>query len=542
MADKKIKMLVLCDSPTVATGFAQVSRNVLNGLAATGKFQIDVLGINYHGDYYDREKFPYAIYPAMAQGWADMYGRDRLMAALSGTQDKVGLNLPWDIIFTIQDPFILEGLGLQYKFAQQLIVTAEMWKRVLPPEAWFKWVGYWPVDADVKKNWVTQSIGLSHYPIAYCNWGKSQILKWDKEDLSVNFNIKKSENDQKISSKIPLTKVADRIQVIHHGVDTKIFKPLPTEEIKKFRQEFFKGQVKDDAYLVVNISRNQPRKDIQRTIAAFAQFKKTVKKAHLYLHMKVNDAGGSVDEMARNFDLIPGEDYSTPEDFHPGVGFPVEMINQIYNAADLCITTTLGEGWGFITSEAMATKTPIVAPNITSILDIFNSYNFKGTLTELEDENSQLRGIPAKAGSTSSEWVCLGVEDNERIRPLTNIDDMVEKMIWAYKNPEAVKRITDRAYKWAKDCDWKIIVAQWVELFEGVYENLEKERSLGRAIDKASRNDPCPCGSSKKFKHCHGSQKETDVLAAAIQGVDNVSVQMKSVEATPNLPIEQLKG
>jgi preprotein translocase subunit SecA len=24
-----------------------------------------------------------------------------------------------------------------------------------------------------------------------------------------------------------------------------------------------------------------------------------------------------------------------------------------------------------------------------------------------------------------------------------------------------------------------------------------------------SRNDPCPCGSGKKFKHCHGSGKMT---------------------------------
>jgi preprotein translocase subunit SecA len=26
-----------------------------------------------------------------------------------------------------------------------------------------------------------------------------------------------------------------------------------------------------------------------------------------------------------------------------------------------------------------------------------------------------------------------------------------------------------------------------------------------RAGQKVGRNDPCPCGSGKKFKHCHGS-------------------------------------
>jgi preprotein translocase subunit SecA len=26
-----------------------------------------------------------------------------------------------------------------------------------------------------------------------------------------------------------------------------------------------------------------------------------------------------------------------------------------------------------------------------------------------------------------------------------------------------------------------------------------------RVEEKAGRNDPCPCGSGKKFKHCHGA-------------------------------------
>ena len=28
--------------------------------------------------------------------------------------------------------------------------------------------------------------------------------------------------------------------------------------------------------------------------------------------------------------------------------------------------------------------------------------------------------------------------------------------------------------------------------------------SLGSEFDRAGRNDPCPCGSGKKFKFCHG--------------------------------------
>jgi preprotein translocase subunit SecA len=31
-----------------------------------------------------------------------------------------------------------------------------------------------------------------------------------------------------------------------------------------------------------------------------------------------------------------------------------------------------------------------------------------------------------------------------------------------------------------------------------------KPQPFQRAIGKVGRNDPCPCGSGKKYKHCHG--------------------------------------
>jgi preprotein translocase subunit SecA len=32
----------------------------------------------------------------------------------------------------------------------------------------------------------------------------------------------------------------------------------------------------------------------------------------------------------------------------------------------------------------------------------------------------------------------------------------------------------------------------------------EKPQPFVRAGRKVGRNDPCPCGSGKKYKHCHG--------------------------------------
>lgn len=512
MSDKKIRILALCDSPTSATGFAQVSRNVLNGLEKTGKYEIEVIGINYYGDYYDREKFPYAIYPAMPQGYSDMYGRGRLMNALNGVEEKFGLKGPWDVIFTIQDPFIIEGLGITFPFAEQVKVQRELWKRTLGPEFWFKWVGYFPVDSDLKENWVTRSIALCDYPVAYCDWGKNQIMKFDKPVFDTYFNLKGEKDGVNKRAKITTPSLTGRMSVIHHGVDTDVFKPLSKEERATFRKEYFGGAVNENTFLVINVSRNQPRKDITRTLAVFAQLKKKIENAHLYLHCKPEDAGGSVHEMARNFNLVNGKDYTVPKDFNAGVGYPVEVINKIYNAADLCMTTTLGEGWGFITTEAMATKTPIVAPYITSIIDIFGGDAGDYDIARMEKDPT-LRGIPVHAGSTTSEWICMGLEDNERIRPLTNIDDMVEKMLWVYNNADKVKGIVDRAYVWVKEQNWENIVEKWDAVLMQAYKDLTDERAIGHKIDTAGRNDPCPCNSGKKFKKCHGSDDAKNRLS-----------------------------
>lgn len=486
---KKIKLLVLADSPTVATGFAVVSRNILNRLAKTGKYEIDIIGINFRGNPYDQEKFPYKIYPAQPQGQPDMFGRPLLYSALNGELTKEGLKQPWDLVFTIQDPFIIEGLGLGTPFAKRLRLLNDMWKRTLPPEYWFKWIGYFPVDSTLKENWVTDSVAMPNYPVAYCNWGKSEMLKHDRKEHTLKFKLKTTEESNPEESTLTIPSLAERVEVIPHGVDLNIFKPLEKKKVDKFKAKFF-GKDFKDKFLIVNISRNQPRKDIARTLAVFKEFKKLVPKAHLYLHMQETDVGGSIFELGRQFGLEPNEDFSLPDNFNSSSGYTIDIVNMIYNCADVCLTTTLGEGWGFITTESMATKTPLIAPNITAIRDIFGCHVDMSELNQYLFEKGgwdKVRGIPVKAGSNTSEFTCLGLDDNERIRPVTNVDDMVQKLLWVYKNPKQVEKITDRAFEWVQDYTWEKIVDKWSALFDKAYADLEAERAL---VKEEKKVDP----------------------------------------------------
>lgn len=497
--DKKIRVLVLADSPTVATGFAQVSKNILQRLAKTGRYEIDVIGINFDGDSYDREKHPYNIYTPREE----MYGRPRALRAFGGYDPKI--KPPYDLFFTIQDSFVIEGLGLPIKFARQVKGLQEKIKLQADKEFRFKWIGYFPVDADLKENWVVDAISLVDYPVAYCEYGKAEMLKYDRP-VEFEADIKDNGNDKPNIVKIKVSDLSSRLNVINHGVDLNVFKPLTKEERSEFRHEYFGDNVKDDTFLIVNISRNQPRKDIMRTLQVFAEFRKYETNSHLYLHMQEDDIGGSIKEMARHFGLTVGQEVSTPINFNSGSGYSIDTVNKLYNAADACMTTTLGEGWGFISTEAFAVRAPLVAPNITSFIDIFNCDVPMSKLNDwfYSEGYKTARAIPVLAGSTKSEWINLGISDNERYRPLTNVDDMVAKLRWVKDNPDKVKDIVENAYNWVQGLTWDNIVKKWDDLFTRAYNDLEQERNI--SFEGVTRNDPCPCNSGKKYKHCHGSK------------------------------------
>ncbi|MEP0814260.1 MAG: preprotein translocase subunit SecA [bacterium] len=43
-----------------------------------------------------------------------------------------------------------------------------------------------------------------------------------------------------------------------------------------------------------------------------------------------------------------------------------------------------------------------------------------------------------------------------------------------------------------------------------------RQRTFRRKVEKVGRNDPCPCGSGKKYKNCHGKEEEGGSSAAAV--------------------------
>ena len=474
----KIRILAWIDSPACATGFATVARGIFNYIAklkkkdGTRKYDIDIIGVNERGGWKNPITYPYRIFPAkpgaQLDTGGDVYGRARLVAGLLGKDPDV--LPPWDIVFTLNDPFILEQPIPVFNAGTLEVIkkTQDSSKKSLPPNWHFKIVSYWPVDSPIKGNWVANSMSLSDYSVAYTKYAMKEIIKAD------NFLTKP-------------TDMAKKTQVIYHGVNTDVFKPIKQVESDKFRKELFQGKVKPETFLVTAVARNQQRKDLPRTMKIFKEFQKRRPDSFLYLHAQETDAWGSLLEYGRQFNLEMGKDWAVPASFSANTGFPIEFMNQLYNISDCIISTSLGEGFGFYNMEGFATKTPVLAPNNTVHPELFN-YKEDEDLSDMNELCKKVRGIPYKSGSNSSEWVTYGSQDYERLRPVGNVEDATKKLLWIHDNPDKVKDITDRAFKWVQGYSWKKISPLWDNLFTEVYNNLQVERKNWKPPKKAKKH------------------------------------------------------
>lgn len=402
--EKKIKVLAYCDTPSCATGFGTVSRNIFEGLHRTGRYEIEVLGINYWGDPHH---FPYKIWPVGTNPERDPYGRKKICGMLP--------QMDYDLLFFLQDTFILD-------FLPQLI------PHLKTSDKKFKSICYYPIDGAPKKKWI-ENVNVVDYLVAYSEFGKAE-------------SIKALESCQELN-------------VIPHGVNTSDYFTRPDEEVKAFRKNYFGKHA--DKFIFTNLNRNQQRKDIPRTIQAFHEIRKEVSDVLLYLHMSQQDQGWNLPEVCKAYGFDIKEDILFPENFGPNQGYPKEVVNMIYNASDCVITTTLGEGWGLAWSEAMATKTPVIVPANTALVEAI-----------AED-----KGYLVRSGTSPSLFTVLP-NDNEIIRPLVDTEHLTETMLHVYNNYDEAMEKAETAYKWVTTkLDWqKHVVPRWVQVFDNVYEDL----------------------------------------------------------------------
>lgn len=432
---KKTKILAYLDSPACFSGFAQVARNILTELHNTGQYEITVFGINHPllEDEYSRPQehgYPFEILDARHLSNADLkkgfepniYGRDKLL--------KLMFEMDFDIFFSIQDPFVVDFVAdglhrLREKHGKK-----------------FRSIFYFPVDGyDVPAQWFSIAYGFD-FPVVYTDFGMKEISKKVKPEFMSKF-----------------------CKPIPHGTNIVDFKPL--ENRSEIKQKFFA-----DKFVCLNVNRNQPRKDPCRSLSVFAEFKKKVPNAVYLFYCNPYDIGNNLVKELKYYGLKVNRDVFFPEALTKAgmKGMDISEINETYNIADLMFSTTLGEGWGLSTTEAMATRVPLVIPRNTSNIEIVG-------------ENEE-RGYLADSGSNVNLWQVNQRVVDEPPRPLTDIESMVEKMLKVHADITGGKpfaetdtgKKVEAAYQYAIENTWENIVkSQWLPLFDKARKELEAD-------------------------------------------------------------------
>lgn len=413
-----LNIVVYANGPCVPTGFGTVIRNIFEGLVDRGKVPINDLnfyGINYTGDPHG---MPFKIWPAQiaAARDPDLFGRARFANMLLGNA------WPLDVLFLLEDHFTLSApvpsqAGMQPFVPYLIQALRQQVSQGRPP---FKVIQYVPIDgAMLRPNWINWIAELVDYPVAYTEFGRHTMVECDPH-------------------------LRNLLKVIPHGTNPELFFPLPPEERESFRKNQL--NLKPSDKLLVCVNRNQPRKDIPRTLQVFERIYRQCPDARLYLHMNVVDSAGYDLRQVIHQLRLPQHTVIFPMNFSEGVGIPVQALNMLYNSADAFITTARGEGWGLPITEAMAVGVPCVAPDHTSYSEILA--NGRGVLVAPEP------------------YGVVMPSDNDQFRPLASVDGMASAVLRLFQDPEFAKRTGDAGRAWALNLTWRNhVVPRWEEVF-----------------------------------------------------------------------------
>ncbi|MFX4302998.1 glycosyltransferase [Alicyclobacillus tolerans] len=300
------------------TGFGVVTHNLGVRWCAMGH-EVSMLAINYRGDPWDA---PYKLYAASKYSMADLLGLGRL-------QEVVSLVKP-DVLFVVSDlDVVLKGL-------QQLGTN-----RKLPV------VAYVPIDGDKMPDEWYEAIRQCTYTAVQSHYGAKTV----KHESGL-----------------------DTIPVWHGVEHDKVF-PVSEDRPLIIGQENYtsRGQIRkaldvDEKFVVLAVNRNNIRKNYPDTFKAFAEFRKRHEDALLWVHAVAHDEGGNLHTLVDRYKLGDSVKISDPRDTF--LGAPKELLTAYYNAADVKISTSMGEGFGLTDAEALACGCPVIAQDCSATTEV----------------------------------------------------------------------------------------------------------------------------------------------------------------------------
>lgn len=166
----------------------------------------------------------------------------------------------------------------------------------------------------------------------------------------------------------------DKTRYVPLATDTEVFKPIDREEA---RQRLGKKWQRDltGKFLVMMNSANKgtpSRKGFYEALSAFTEFSRDAEDALLYIHTDILGLH-SGEEIATIVELVgcdPKRLIFPPQYDYQYSLLTENYLNYVYNAADVFLSTSYGEGFGIPIIEAQAAGCPVIVTDCTAMTEL----------------------------------------------------------------------------------------------------------------------------------------------------------------------------
>lgn len=321
------------------TGYSTVGKMFVRELMNRENFCVSVLAINHIYEQaslineikinFSKLENIWSIFPSHHVNMSgDEYTRESALNQILGIQELIKISKIYqpDIIFFLNDSLCAKYLSIRWAFPQT------------------KFVAYIPIDS-------------SNLPLGFL----SNLEGFDM--ILTMTNISKNE----------FKGLTMPINVLYHPMNLDNYHRLDNRD--KIREKWLNnisGKNYTDRFVILNVNMNQSRKRIDKTIEVYNKLWEKHKNILLILKTQNISALG-VESGIPNIEQFIKEKYRHLEIMIIDTALPIDELNELYNCADVFLTTTIGEGWGYTPCEAILAGTNVLVPNHTAYLEIFDT-------------------------------------------------------------------------------------------------------------------------------------------------------------------------
>jgi D-inositol-3-phosphate glycosyltransferase len=335
------RILVLADAGST-TGFARATHAIGDRLVRDYGHEVHVLAVNFDGDA-GKWDTPMRLWMPNKLVRDDMFGLSRFV-------ELIGEVMP-EIVLMFNDPYVVLRHIFRNRYDENMILA-----RTRPI------IAYMPVD------------------------GTNQPSQWSKipELVSQVPPIPGGTGPRLVP--VAMSKFGaeflDTDHVVYHSVEPE-FRPLSEGPITLTSGTTVstKAEMKkelglpEDSFLILRVDRNSHRKNFGDTWRAIVPVMHRHPNIYAWFHCRAEGDQLELPQLVSR-DLPTAHRFFWPGKFDTKHGWPNQDLVGLYGAADLFVSTSMGEGFGLTLAEAASCGVPIIAQKVSSIPEVVGPGGF----------------------------------------------------------------------------------------------------------------------------------------------------------------------